>query len=86
MGSMDFKWDSPMGGTQLLIGGCVPQGFPKVGSREHIYLEKCGVLGMQILKICLLRSEILAKQGSKMQFFSYIENRGHMSGALMVNW
>ena len=28
------------GGTQLFFGGCVPHGFPKVGSRERIFLEK----------------------------------------------
>ena len=30
------------GGTQLFffVGRCVPHGFPKVGSRERIFLEK----------------------------------------------
>ena len=30
------------GGTQLFFGGCVPHGFPKVGSRERIFLENEG--------------------------------------------
>ena len=33
----------------------------KVGSREHILLEKWGVLGTKILKICVFKAEILAK-------------------------
>ena len=36
------------------FGGCVLRGFPKVGSREQIFLEKWGVLGT---KICILRTE-----------------------------
>ena len=36
------------GGTQLFLGGCLPHGYLKVGSRERIFLEKCGVLGTEI--------------------------------------
>ena len=28
------------GGTQLFVGEYVPRGFPKVGSRELVFLEK----------------------------------------------
>ena len=57
------------GGTQLFFGGCVPHGFPKVGSREWIFLEKWGVLGTKIRKICVLRAEILTKTRLKMEKF-----------------
>ena len=36
------------GGNQLFFGGYVPHRFPKVGSREWIFLEKLGVLGAKI--------------------------------------
>ena len=62
------------GGTLNFFGECVPHGFPKVGSRELILLEKWGVLGTKILKICILRVEILAKTRLKMQIFLTIEN------------
>ena len=60
------------GGTQLFFGGCVPHGFPKVGSREWIFLQKWGVLGMKIQKICILRAEILTKTRLKIENFSKI--------------
>ena len=67
-------------------GGCVPHGFPKVGSRERIFLEKLG-------KICIFRVESLAKNTSENAIFVLkIENgrrEGDMSimgGPLMVNW
>ena len=50
----------------------MPHGFSKVGSRERIFLEKCGVLGMKIQKICILRAEILTKTRLKMENFSKI--------------
>ena len=28
------------GALNFFFGGCVPHGFPKVGSRERIFLEK----------------------------------------------
>ena len=63
-------------------------GFPKVGCRERIILEKRGVLSTEILEICILRAEIFTK--TFCNFFLKIENSkmgvGHMSGALMVNW
>ena len=31
------------GHSTFFFGGCVPHGFPKVGSRERIFLEKWGV-------------------------------------------
>ena len=62
---------------------CVPHRFPKVGSREWIFLEKWGVLGM---KMCILRAEILAKTRLKTQNFCKKGKWGHRSGALMVNW
>ena len=64
----------------------MPRGLPKVGSMERVFLEKIGVLGAKIRKFCLLRAEILAKTRLKMQIFLKVENGGHMSGALMVNW
>ena len=33
----------PLGALNFFFGGCVPHGFPKVGSRERIFLEKWGV-------------------------------------------
>ena len=57
------------GDIQLFFGGCVPHGFPKVGSRDRIFLEKWGVLGTKIMKTCILRAEILAKTSLKTQFF-----------------
>ena len=39
----------------------MPHGFPKVGSRERVFLEKLRVLEAKILKFCVLRTEILAK-------------------------
>ena len=48
--------------TQLFFGEYVLCGFlPKVGSREWVFLEKCGVLGAKIRKFCVLRAEILAQ-------------------------
>ena len=58
------------GGTQLFFGRCVPRGFPKVGSRERVFLEKLGVLGAKIQKICVLRTHILAKnKAENVKFF-----------------
>ena len=74
------------GGTQLFFGVYVPRGFQKVGSRERVFLEKWGVLGAKILKFCLLRAEILAKNKAENAIFLKVENGGHMSGTLMVNW
>ena len=39
----------------------MPRGFPNVGSRERVFLEKIGVLGAKIQKICVLRAEFLAQ-------------------------
>ena len=60
----------PLGGTQFFFGGCVPHGFQKVGSREWIFLEKLGVFGTKMWKICILRAEILSKTRLKMQNLS----------------
>ena len=49
------------GGTQLFFGEYVPRWFPKVGSRERVFLEKIGVLGAKIQKFCVLRAEFLAE-------------------------
>ena len=32
----------PLGGTQFFFGGCVLRWFQNEGSRERIFLEKCG--------------------------------------------
>ena len=53
------------GGTQLFFGGCVPHRFPKVGSREGIFLGT---------KMCVLRAEILAKTRLKMHFLFFPKN------------
>ena len=43
-----------LGGTQLFFDGCMPHVFPKVGSRERIFLEKWGGLGNETLEnLCL---------------------------------
>ena len=36
---MDLGFE-PGGHSTFLFGGCVPRGFPKVGSRQRIFLEK----------------------------------------------
>ena len=43
----------------------MPRGFAKVRSRERGFLEKLGVLGAKIRKLCALRAEILAKNKAK---------------------
>ena len=48
-------------GHSTFFGGYVPRGFPKVLSRERVFLEKLGVLEAKIQKFCILRAEILAK-------------------------
>ena len=53
-----------------LFDGYVPHGFPKVGSREQIFLDKLGILGKKIWKICVLRAEILAKDKTENAIFS----------------
>ena len=49
---------------------CVPHGFPKVGSREWIFLEKWGSREQKLGKIRVLRAEILPKIRLTMQNFS----------------
>ena len=58
------------GGTQLFFLCYVPHRFPKVGSRERVFLKKLGVLGAKIRKFCLLRAEILAKNKAENANFS----------------
>ena len=74
------------GGTQLCFGGCVPCGFQNVGSRERIFLKKWGSLERKFWKFWVKRARILAKTWLKCKNFLKIENRGHKSGALTVNW
>ena len=63
--------ETPPGGTQLFFfDGFVSRGFPKVGSREWIFIEKWGVLGTKIQKFCILRAEILAKNEAENAKFS----------------
>ena len=64
----------------------MPRGFSKVESRERVFLEKLRVLGAKIRKFYLLRAEILPKNKAENATFSNVENGGHMSGTLMVNW
>ena len=53
-------------------------GFPKVGSRERVFFEKQGVLGPKILKFCILRIEILAKnKGENAKFFLKLKMGAH---------
>ena len=62
-------------------------GFPKVGYRKQIFFEKLRVLETKIWEICILRAEILVKnKAEKYKISLKIENEGHMSGTLMVNW
>ena len=49
------------GALNFFFGECVPGGSPKVGSRERIFLEICGVSGATLSKIYVFRAEILAK-------------------------
>ena len=71
------------GRHSTFFGGCVPHRFPKVGSREWIFLEKWGVLRTKIRKICILRAEILTKTRLKMENFSKIWKWG---GTRAVQW
>ena len=60
-----------VGHSTFFFGRFVPHGFPKVGSREWIFFEKLGVLGMKLWEICILRAEILAKnKAENAHFFS----------------
>ena len=78
------------GGTQRFLGGCVPHGFPKVGSRERIFLEKGKMRGLGNKNLENLRLEswnfYWPQQRWRCTIFLKTENRGHMSGALMINW
>ena len=47
----------------------MPCRFPKAGSRERVFLKKWGVLGAKILKLCVLRAEILAKNKAENAIF-----------------
>ena len=55
----------PRGGTQLFFGGYVPRGFPKVGSREWVFLEKLGALGAKIQKLCVLELKFWQKKQNR---------------------
>ena len=71
---LDCLWNSRLlggGHSTFFFGGYVPRGFPKVGSRERIFLEKCGVLGAKIQKFCALRAEILAQNKAENAFFLF---------------
>ena len=62
-----FRWGGGgVSGALNFFEGYVLDGFPKAGSREQVFLEKCEVLGANILKFCM-RAEILAKAKLKMQ-------------------
>ena len=77
----------PGEGTQLFFGGCVPHRFQNVGSRERIFLKKMGVLGTKILKNLGLESyNFCQNMVEKWKISLKIENRGHKSSILMVNW
>ena len=76
----------PGGTLKFFLGGYVPQGFPKVGSKERVFLENWGVLGAKIQKFWVLRAEILAQNKAENAKFSKNWKGGHMNGALMVNW
>ena len=56
-------------GHSTFFSGYVPRGFPKVGSKERVFLEKIGVLGAKIQKFCVLRVEILAKNKTENAIF-----------------
>ena len=73
------------GGHTTFFGGVCYTGFQKVGSGERIFLEKWGVLGMKIWKICVLRAEILAKTRIENAKFSKIENGGG-AGTWAAHW
>ena len=75
------------GATQLFLGGCVPRGFQNVGSREPIFLKKNGGLGNENFeKVWSRELEFWPKHGWKCKNFLKIENRGHESGTMTVNW
>ena len=63
--------------------------MPNVGSKDQVFLEKLVVLGTNIRKFSVFRTEILSKnKAENAHFFLKIEKwwgRGHMSGTLMVN-
>ena len=71
------------GGTQFFFGGCVPHRFPKVWSRERIFLENEESWEQKFVSWEL---KFWPKQGWKCKICLKIENGGHMSGALTVNW
>ena len=82
-------WREPMGdkrpgGTQLLLGGCVPHGFPKVVSKERIL--KNGGSWKRNLENLYLGSWKFGQNKAENANFSKNWKWGHMSGALMVNW
>ena len=63
--------------------------FPKVRSTEQIFLsEKRGVLGIKILKICILGAETLAKnKAEKVKFFfSIIFEQGAHEQCVAGKW
>ena len=65
------------GGTQKKFGEYVLHGFPKVGPRERVFLEKWGVVGAKIDKFWVFRAEILAKnRAEKANFFSKLKMGG----------
>ena len=47
----------------------MPGGFPKEESKEWVSLEKLGVLGVKIQKVCMLRAEILVKNKAENAIF-----------------
>ena len=77
----------PGGALNFFLGGCVPRGFQNVGSRERIFLKKNGGLGNENLENFGSRElGFWPKHGWKCKNFLKIENGGHKSGALTVNW
>ena len=67
-GPLNFgsEGDAGGGGHSTFFCGCVPHGFPKVRSKEQIFLEK---FESSELKFC-------PKQGLKCKKFQKIENGG----------
>ena len=64
-------------------------GFPKVGSREQVFLESVknkGSWERKFRNFASLELKFWPATRLKMQNFSENANEGHMSCALSVNW
>ena len=68
---------TPGGALNFFFGGCVPHGFPKVGSRERIFLEKLGGLGNENLENLRLESwNFDQNKAENGKFFYNLKMRG----------